>query len=293
MKKIIALVILVIAILGVWGWQQKDKPVEVANVATSTDMTGDPAAPYIESIIPSAGPIGTVVEIGGRNLSGFEGDLDVYFERSDGKRVLLLDSFGSYQKSAGNLIKVIVKEPCQQGDTVYGAYSGIPAPCDYVKLTPGVYKVYTMPWGKKSNVVTFTIRPKTVPISDLLPTSKLVTFPELGVKMNVSDNLVWEKYSTSSVSFSTRELEAISNDQTGIGCQRKYAPLGLIARVNKVELRSDNDPNVFWTETKMGLDEMVPKGLAKEFSTFYIYYVGPQSSCGSVSRLNFKLVLRQ
>jgi hypothetical protein len=55
---------------------------------------------------------------------------------------------------------VKVAEPCQEGETIYGEYSGIPSKCDYVKLTSGVYKVYTEPWGKKSNTVQFTVTAK-------------------------------------------------------------------------------------------------------------------------------------
>jgi hypothetical protein len=114
------------------------------------------APPIITSITPNRGPKGTVVEIRGSGLSGFEGDLDVYFERSDGKRVMLTDT-SSYIKTGGTLIKVIVSEPCKEGEMVIGRYSGIESPCKFVALTPGVYKVYAEPWGNKSNEVEFTV----------------------------------------------------------------------------------------------------------------------------------------
>ncbi len=115
--------------------------------------------PYIISITPSYGRIGTTVEIKGNNLSGFEGDLDVYFERSDGKKFMLTDTFGDYLKTGGSLIKVVVKEPCQQGERIYGRYSGDPSQCNFVALTPDKYKVYVEPWGKKSNITYFTVTP--------------------------------------------------------------------------------------------------------------------------------------
>ena len=113
--------------------------------------------PNIISISPSSGPVGTVVEIDGVNLSGLEGDLMVTFERMDGKKITLTDTFGDYAKTGDKQIKVTVKEPCQKGETVYGSYSGIPAKCDYVQLAPGIYRVYATPWGKSSNVMNFTI----------------------------------------------------------------------------------------------------------------------------------------
>jgi len=118
--------------------------------------SGEPI-PKIDSINPTSGPKGTIVEIRGKGLSGFEGDLDVYFERADGKKTMLTDTFGSYQKTGGTLLKAVVEEPCQEGETVYGRYSGIASVCDYVELTPGTYNVYAEPWGVKSNVVTFEI----------------------------------------------------------------------------------------------------------------------------------------
>ena len=114
-------------------------------------------SPVINHLTNYSGPIGTILEIKGCNLSGFEGDLNVYFEKSDGKKIMLTDTFGDYAKTDGSLIKVVVKEPCQPGETVYGPYSGIPAQCNYVAITPGLYKVYTEPWGKRSNTVNFTV----------------------------------------------------------------------------------------------------------------------------------------
>lgn len=113
--------------------------------------------PKINSISPSSGPKGTVVEIRGSNLSGFEGDLDVYFERPDGKKVMLTDNYGSYQLTQDELIRVKVIEPCQEGEKVMGRYSGIESECNYLELTPGMYKVYVTPWDKKSNIVSFEL----------------------------------------------------------------------------------------------------------------------------------------
>jgi hypothetical protein len=81
----------------------------------------------------------------------------VTFEAFDGKQIGLTDTFGSYAKTQDTLIKVLVKDPCAQGQTVYGPYSGLPTTCNYTPVVPGTYKVYTTPWGKKSNVMTFTV----------------------------------------------------------------------------------------------------------------------------------------
>ncbi len=124
---------------------------------TPTVGTTPSQGPIITSISPAYGPIGTVVEIHGNNLSGFEGDSSAIFERADGKTVQLnsLLSYGDTQRTT--LIRAKVEPPCQSGQTVYGAYSGIPSTCDYFEFTPGVYKVYVSPWGKKSNEAQFTV----------------------------------------------------------------------------------------------------------------------------------------
>lgn len=125
-----------------------------------TTQPSDSATPYIGSITPWSAPIGTIIEIRGSGLVGFEGDVYFFFKRSDGK-IARLPGVVSTQTTGdakgAQTARVVVKEPCQQGQTVYGDYSGIPAQCDYVQLTPGIYRVYTTPWGKKSNEVQFTI----------------------------------------------------------------------------------------------------------------------------------------
>lgn len=122
-----------------------------------TDKAREEKNPVIETITPNRGPKGTVAEIRGSGLSGFEGDLDVYFERGDGEAIMLTDTFGSYAKTQDKLIKVIVVEPCQKGEKVYGRYSGIESECDYKELIPGVYDVFVKNMNGISNVVNFEI----------------------------------------------------------------------------------------------------------------------------------------
>jgi len=132
---------------------------EITSIA-SGDTTAN--TPHIDSITPISGPVGTTVEIRGSNLSGFEGDLIAVFERSD-RKVTRLYSIVPYSTGVmygplnTTLIKVKVEPPCQRGQTVYGDYSGIPSTCDYFEFTPGTYKVYVNPWGKKSNEVQFIV----------------------------------------------------------------------------------------------------------------------------------------
>ena len=129
------------------------------------EEVGIEAKPVIYSISPSYGPVGTTVKINGAHMAGFESDLDFYFERADGKTAMLTYDYSVSGKPDGDGVKITIKEPCQKGQTIYGRYSGIPSTCDYVALTPGKYKVYTKPYGQKSNVVEFTITSGSASIS--------------------------------------------------------------------------------------------------------------------------------
>lgn len=149
------------------------KPIAEVEIVSSTSTEPTSTKPIIESISKSSGPIGTILEVKGKNLSGFEGDLDLILERSqDGSKVILTDYY-SYSKTRDTLIKVVVKEPCKKGEVVYGRYSGNPSLCNYVPLVPGVvYNVYVNPWGTKSNEFRFTVTStSTEPTPTILPIS--------------------------------------------------------------------------------------------------------------------------
>ena len=116
--------------------------------------------PVITSISPAYGPKGTSVRITGCNLIGFEGDAYVIFNPLDGisQSIRLTGSRGG-EYNDYEYIDVIIKEPCQKGEVVYGDYSGIAGMCDYRELSLSVYNISVAPWGKMSNEVTFIITP--------------------------------------------------------------------------------------------------------------------------------------
>lgn len=168
---VIPLIIAIVAVIALGGgyyYTQKSDSLKdnkkeniTSTIITSCKSETD-GLPTITSLSTSSGPIGTILEVNGCNLSGFEGDLDVVFERSDGQKIMLSDDFSSYVKTGDRLIKVNVKESCQKGEKIIGKYSGIESVCNYVELTPGSYKVYVEPWGKKSNTVAFNITPSSI-----------------------------------------------------------------------------------------------------------------------------------
>jgi hypothetical protein len=106
-------------------------------------------APSIDSISPSSGPIGTIIEIRGKNFSGFEGDLDAWIENNQAVKGIIYGETGSNV----DLIRFTLKSSFCQIDT---SYSGLPC-SGFLNITPGTYKIYVAPWGQKSNEVTFTV----------------------------------------------------------------------------------------------------------------------------------------
>jgi hypothetical protein len=91
-----------------------------------------------------------VFEVRGCNFSGFEGDKDVWIESPAGVKGYL---YGAHGSSNERIELILTPKLCQQANTYTGN------PCEsYLDLVPGVYKLYTAPWGKKSNVVLFEIK---------------------------------------------------------------------------------------------------------------------------------------
>jgi len=173
----IVLIVLVFILAGTLGYLtlvKKSTPTEQSqsNNSPSTQPTTSPslpttcvdeqeATPVITSISPVSGPVGTKVSISGCNFTGFEGDLEAVFVRSDGKEIPL--SGGNWSvgygggAGRGKIMIVTVASYCESG-SITGSYSGIASPCQKIQATPGVYKVYVTAWGKKSNLATFTVQ---------------------------------------------------------------------------------------------------------------------------------------
>lgn len=106
----------------------------------------------ITSLSRDSGPVGTNLELRGCNFAGFESDTNAWIENSQGVKGILYGEKGSNAK----MMKVTLKSQlCSQDNS----YSGLPCSSS-LTLTPGNYKIYTIPWGAdtKSNVAAFTIQ---------------------------------------------------------------------------------------------------------------------------------------
>jgi len=115
------------------------------------ENTEENKKPVINSITPTSGKVGTIVEISGDNLAGFEGDLDAWITNDKGEKAFLA-GIGSVPREDGIIKVEIDSKLC----TVVTTYSGLECP-SYMTIIPGVYSIYTAPWGKESNKVEFTV----------------------------------------------------------------------------------------------------------------------------------------
>jgi hypothetical protein len=111
--------------------------------------------PVISSINPSSGTTGTIVVLKGKNLAGFEGDLDAWIKDSKGQ-VAYLPSYGKLQ--ANQITVAIPDKACKANNS----YSGLPCK-EYLPIVPGNYKIFTNPWGNLSNEVYFTVTNDSTP----------------------------------------------------------------------------------------------------------------------------------
>jgi hypothetical protein len=116
---------------------------------SATCVDQQEGVPVITSASATSGPIGTKLEITGCNFAGFEGDKNVSISNSEGATAVIYGDEGSTAK----LLKITLISPVCKQDT---SYSGLPC-TEWLTLDPGAYTLYTKPWGKKSNEITFTI----------------------------------------------------------------------------------------------------------------------------------------
>jgi hypothetical protein len=109
--------------------------------------------PVIYYISPSSGITGGNFIMTGKYFNGFEGDLNLWIENSNGIKGII---YGDRNTSNDNSINFILPTSVCQQDM---SYIGLPCPADKSwTLTPGKYKIFVRPWSVESNKVDFTIK---------------------------------------------------------------------------------------------------------------------------------------
>jgi hypothetical protein len=232
MKKtlITVLVIIILIVLAVWGFSTpKEVPTTIPTATTTTPVDSNPL-PHIDSISQTSGPIGTIIEIKGENLEGFEGDLNAIIENEKGETAYL-KGIGSVPREDKTIRIKIESKVC----TLNNSYSGLP--CEkYLNITPGIYFIYTSPWGKISNKVQFNVTTTDQTVLNLyLQDKEIAATSDCGATYPVS-YLVPK--TTSVADASLRILFSKELARYGV-----YKSVSIVNGVAKVMLQSDLDPN--------------------------------------------------
>lgn len=163
MKKYIKLSILsLLVILLTACFQQQNnniKPIPIIPnptpiIPSPTCIDEDEGIPVITSISVNSWTVETKLEINWCNFSSFEWDKNVWIENEKWIKWILYSESGSTSK----LLNISLKPSICQNDN---SYSGLEC-SSWFELIPGKYKIYVMPWWKKSNKVDFTIIPSEI-----------------------------------------------------------------------------------------------------------------------------------
>lgn len=196
-------------------------PISTSTASTSTD-------PVISSISPSSGPIGTVVELRGTNLNGFEGDLDAIIENSKGESAYML----GMNRTDANLIKVRVESKiCKQNNS----YSGLPCKA-YLNITPGVYNIYTSPWGKVSNKMQFTVTSgEQMSLDVYIQNKEIAKTSDCGVTKKITVQV------PKTTAVADASLKYLFSEE--LSAYALYKSVSVSGGVAKVVLTSDNTPS--------------------------------------------------
>jgi len=193
------------------------------NVATGTN-------PVINSISPNSGPIGTVIELRGINLSGFEGDMDAMIENSKGETAVML----GMTLIEENLIRVKIESKICK---INNSYSALPCK-EYLNIVPGIYNIYAFPWGNMSNKVQFTVT------SDEMMSLNLYVQDKEAVKTNdcrITKKITIQVPKTTAVTDAS--LKALFSDE--LSAYGVFKSVTVSGGVAKVMLNSENMPSGF------------------------------------------------
>jgi hypothetical protein len=105
--------------------------------------------PIITSLSQYSGKNTISFDVYGCHFSGFEGDKAIWIQNEKGEKAIL---YGSLE-SQDTIIRITLQpELCQEDNS----YTGFECKNAFF-LIPGNYTIYTDPWGKKSNEISFDI----------------------------------------------------------------------------------------------------------------------------------------
>lgn len=237
-KNLFILILLIIIAGGVYLYIKSDQwkgvqPITINLNSTTTSPQAEVVStttPTIASISQTSGPVGIVIEIKGNNLAGFEGDLDAWIENSKGEKAFL-PGIGSVPR-VDQIIRVKIESRlCKTNNS----YSGLVCK-EYMNIIPGVYTIYTSPWGIDSNKVQFT-----VVAGELMNLTVYIQDRELSIKntdCSITKKVTYQIPVT--LARADASLEILFADE--LSAYGVYKSVSIVNGVAKIMLESDMTP---------------------------------------------------
>lgn len=151
---ILVIIIALVIYISISSSRQKSLGGEKTRNELGVSESGE-LIPTIYSISPLLGPMGTVIEIKGKNV---EPSTVIFKSKTSNNITDLRSSYFDRTVLNNDSVKIIVKDPCVKGEVVFYRFMTNTHGCDqYSKLVPGIYDVYLTTEEWESNKVEFTI----------------------------------------------------------------------------------------------------------------------------------------
>jgi len=147
----IIIVFIIVFFGGAFGYQYFAKMDELKIEESINKNTSpfDTTPPSISYVAPNPALVGSPITVIGDNLSGFEGDKNLFIENLSGESGII---YGNTESTENTIVFTLGEKYC----TVDNSYSGLPCP-SYITITPGLYKIYSKPYDVASNRIILEI----------------------------------------------------------------------------------------------------------------------------------------
>lgn len=240
-KNLFILILLIIIAGGVYLYVKSDlrkgvQPITINPNSTTTTSTNENSTstgtttPVIRNISRTSGPTGLVIELEGDNLAGFEGDLDAWIVNSQGEKAFL-PGIGSVPRIDQTIRVKIESKLCKTNNS----YSGL-ACKEYLNITPGLYTIYTSPWGIDSNKVQFT-----VVAGELMDLTLYIQDRELSIKntdCSITKKVIYQTPKT--IDVADASLKILFADE--LSTYGVYKSVSIVNGIAKIMLENDMTP---------------------------------------------------
>lgn len=211
-------------------------------LSTFKFTSSEDSSPIISSVTPVSGPIGTVITIKGKNLSGIEGTPDIIIKNSKGDLAYIQGGTWKFEENVDTLQIKLPSQVCSEFKD-----NSMTSCSKFMTISPGVYSFYEerliddkdLPENvRKSNEVKFTVTNN--PVTSPTPTtSEVQTYAGSNFSIKYPASWVYFKYSCNIAGIAFWPKVTAPSISTGNTCPMSLidsAPIVIITE-GKAELR--------------------------------------------------------